>query len=231
MAREPVILSGFFQSITQNPRQKELWAPMIKISLSILNDINDENIVASDLTALIDAGSDFPRIDISLAATYGLIQTGTSQSMSLGTEGDIKIYACQVIMPGLPIFQIGTCGASALRSGGSSFDFILGFLGTIEPLQEVKEYLAAYSRNSKYLPTVSDVIVKAASPTDNPRRVIIIFSPLIAIFWTLVRRHLCRTEACNSIKRTRMLELPSQAWTPGMCAVTLNKISPGFESP
>jgi hypothetical protein len=126
MARDPVILTGFFQSITQARKQKELWAPMIKISLSNSTNINQENIVTNDIVALIDTGSDFPRIDIPLATKYQLIQTGTSQSVSLGKEGDISIYACQVIMPGLPIFQVGTCGASALRSGGSTFDFILG---------------------------------------------------------------------------------------------------------
>jgi hypothetical protein len=53
------MLTGFFGSIASGSvKNPNLWGPMINFSLSNATTVDSENIIARDLIALIDTGSD-----------------------------------------------------------------------------------------------------------------------------------------------------------------------------
>jgi hypothetical protein len=74
------VIQVYFNPIQAGePRpSKDLWAPMIKVSLIIPTKVGVDQIV-SNIAGMIDTGSDHARIDDDLAAKYGLTSMGTVQ--------------------------------------------------------------------------------------------------------------------------------------------------------
>lgn len=120
------MLTGFFASVTwMNVESPIVWGPMIKFSLSNATSLNTENIIARDLVALIDTGSDYCRIDDRIVAEHDFRVIGEARSKSVGQETIVKTYNCQVILSDDIKLQL-MCGSTVLRASGASFDLILG---------------------------------------------------------------------------------------------------------
>ena len=120
------MLAGFFASVTWvNAENPSVWGPMIKFSLSDATSLESENIVARDLVALIDTGSDYCRIDQAIVASHSLSVIGEARSKSVGQETIVKTYNCQIIL-GEDIKLQLMCGSTVLRESGAAFDLILG---------------------------------------------------------------------------------------------------------
>jgi hypothetical protein len=136
------LIKGFFAAASsqQNPA---LWAPMAHFDLSSATDNNATNVVEEGLTALIDTGSDYCRIDAALALKHSLTQIRTIPDRSGGSTSIVKVYSLQIILDGGQKLSL-QCPSGSLRSGGFPFDFLLGMdaIGHFElvvarPRQEV----------------------------------------------------------------------------------------------
>ena len=100
---------------------------MIKFSLSSAILPEDEHIVARDLVALIDTGSDLCRIDEKLAEAHNLYRTRSLvKSKNEGHDYINRSFACQVILEDSTKLHL-ICAAFNLRGeGGAAFDFLFG---------------------------------------------------------------------------------------------------------
>jgi hypothetical protein len=122
-----MIITGTFAPCTPSAASTpHLWMPMLQgVSISDATDQNIQNIIDKDLVALIDTGSDYCRIDQSLASKYpSLKQVGEMDSIGATGPGKEKLYELQIIF-GTVRFQ-AICATAILRSGGSLFDLLIG---------------------------------------------------------------------------------------------------------
>jgi predicted aspartyl protease len=118
---------GYFGPASANAGDQTLWMPMIRFSLSNAVLPEDEHIVAQDLVALIDTGSDYCRIDERIAETHNLYRTrNLIRARNDGKEYLNQTFLCQVILQDLTKLHL-ICAAFKLRGdGGAAFDFLLG---------------------------------------------------------------------------------------------------------
>jgi hypothetical protein len=118
---------GYFGPASANGSDHALWMPMIKFSLSSAILPEDEHIVARDLVALIDTGSDLCRIDNRLAETYHLFPAGAIiKARNEGKDYVSQSFVCQVILEDSTKLHL-ICAALNLRGdGGAAFDFLFG---------------------------------------------------------------------------------------------------------
>jgi hypothetical protein len=123
------MITGYYGSINSSAANaRELWGPMIKFSLSNSLDPNQTHIVETDLTALIDTGSDLSRIDSDLAERHGLHMVGQQPSISGGMSSIVNVYALQVLLDDQPkrsVLQL-LCPAVRLRGSGGPYDLLFG---------------------------------------------------------------------------------------------------------
>jgi hypothetical protein len=118
---------GYFGPASASGSDQALWMPMIKFSLSNAILPEDEHIVARDLVALIDTGSDLCRIDERLAETHNLYRTRSIiKSRNEGRDYTNSSFACQIILEDSTKLHL-ICAAFNLRGdGGAAFDFLFG---------------------------------------------------------------------------------------------------------
>jgi hypothetical protein len=121
---------------------KELWAPMIRVSLIIPTKAGVDQIV-SNITCLIDTGSDYCRMDDSLAINYGLPSIGTGISHGMGAAINVSSYQCGVIFDETARLLIGFAGYP-FRSDNNNFDLLLG----MQALQHFEFSLAAAAQKA-----------------------------------------------------------------------------------
>jgi hypothetical protein len=123
------VVTGYFGPINSTAAHaSELWGPMIRFSLSNATHPSQCNIVETDLTALIDTGSDLSRIDDGLAVKHNLHQLGQMSAVSGGLSSTVNLYSLQITLSDLPrshLLQL-QCPSVQLRSSGAPYDFLLG---------------------------------------------------------------------------------------------------------
>jgi predicted aspartyl protease len=118
---------GYFGPASANGGDETLWMPMIKFSLSRAILPEDEHIVARDLVALIDTGSDLCRIDEQVAEKHNLYRTRSLvKARNEGRDYTNETFLCQIIFDDFTKLHL-ICAAFKLRGeGGAAFDFLLG---------------------------------------------------------------------------------------------------------
>jgi hypothetical protein len=138
------VIQVYFNPIQAGePRpSKDLWAPMIKVSLIIPTKVGVDQIV-SNIAGMIDTGSDHARIDDDLAAKYGLTSMGTVQSHGMGAATTVPTYNCGVIFDEGARLMVGFAGY-AFRRENNDFDLLLG----MQVLQHFEFSLAAAAQKA-----------------------------------------------------------------------------------
>ena len=118
------MLTGFFGPQLQNA-DPSLWSPMIKVALSDSVDPNHQHVVASDLTALIDTGSDYCRIDEDVATRFGLQIEKYVPAFLAGEQSKNAIYHGQLVFEDATWMQV-FFGSGTFRKNGLLFDLLVG---------------------------------------------------------------------------------------------------------
>jgi len=101
------------------------WCPMVEVSFSDSRYPALPNVVATNLTALIDTGADFCRIDTELAKRTRLTAHNKLPSISAGGTNIVDVFRGQIILGDGTILDVDLCEAP-LRSAGCQYDFLLG---------------------------------------------------------------------------------------------------------
>lgn len=126
---EGLVVNGFFGPILTEHVDPQLWAPKVKVSLisPTWDRIMMPQIVANDLTAMIDTGSSMSCLDSALASRFGF--QPSSHGKLTGFENPVELpgYNFAICLDGTLKIYIEHGPSRAFRAEGSDFDVILGW--------------------------------------------------------------------------------------------------------
>jgi predicted aspartyl protease len=109
----------------QDGKSRDVWGPMLKVSLSDSTVPTIVNIIATDLLALVDTGADVCYIDTSLATQHNMQSRNTLSAISSGGSTNASVYIGQIILEGRTNLQMAMVGID-LRARGFRHRFLIG---------------------------------------------------------------------------------------------------------
>jgi hypothetical protein len=117
--------NGFFGPMRADKQNApEVWNPFIRLTLTDTGGI----ILANDVLALIDTGSDVCYIDNELAKKSGLLPKGSSTTSTGTGSKENPVYACVFLIKDRPtnaVLRMATPGMD-LSSNGMNHRILLG---------------------------------------------------------------------------------------------------------